>query len=146
MSHRRGLTLIEMLVVVAVVAILAGSLISKFQDTATEARSSALKHNLRSLRAQLELYQSQHNGKYPSATFVELLTSTNVDGTLSSGSGFRLGPYLVDIPVNPFTNSDTITAVSLSPATAAQVTPGGGWLYNATTGEVWADHAAFVSE
>jgi general secretion pathway protein G len=141
-----GFTLVEVLIVVVIMAVLAATIIPQFSDSTTDAKVSTLKFNLHTLRSQLELYRNHHNGAWPSATLVQLTKSTNAQGTVGTGAAFRFGPYIQSIPENPFTNSATVTAIGVSPATAAQVTGSGGWLFNATTGEVWADQADYVTQ
>ena len=141
-----GFTLVEVLIVVLIMAVLAATIIPQFTVSTTDAKVSTLKFNLHTLRAQLELYRNHHEGDPPSATLIELIKETDAKGNIGSGPNFPFGPYMDKIPLNPFTTSATITPISASPATAANVTGNGGWLFNATTGEIWADHADHVGE
>jgi prepilin-type N-terminal cleavage/methylation domain-containing protein len=141
-----GFTLIEVLIVVLVMAVLAAAIIPQFTHSTTDAKLSSLKFNLRTLRTQLELYRNHHEGNSPSATLAEMMKETDAKGNIGTGANFPYGPYMDKIPVNAFTNSSTITSISASPATAADVTGSGGWLFNATTGEIWADDEAHVGE
>ena len=140
-----GFTLVEVLIVVVIMAVLAATIIPQFADSTTDAKVSTLKFNLHTLRSQIELYRTHHDGKLPSATLIELTKSTNVSGTQGTGTNFPFGPYLRTLPDNPFTNVNTVTAITASPATAAQVTDG-GWLFNTTTGELWADNEDYITE
>lgn len=148
MNVRRqsGFTLVEVLIVVVIMAVLAATIIPQFADSTTDAKVSTLKFNLHTLRSQIELYRTHHDGKLPSATLVELTKSTNVSGTQGTGANFPYGPYIRQLPDNPFTNSNTVTAISASPATAGDVTGTGGWLFNTTTGELWADNEDYITE
>jgi len=146
-SARRptGFTLVEVLIVVVIMAILAATIIPQFTDSTKDAKSSTTRFNLHTLRSQIELYRTQHNGVAPSATLVELTQSTDAGGTAGSGANFPYGPYIREIPKNPFTNSAAIKAISTDPAALSDVTAGGGgWIYNATTGGIWIDHADYV--
>lgn len=148
MNVRRqsGFTLVEVLIVVVIMAVLAATIIPQFADSTTDAKVSTLKFNLHTLRSQIELYRTHHDGKLPSATLVELTKSTNVSGAQGTGANFPYGPYIRQLPDNPFTNSNTVTTISASPATASDVTGTGGWLFNTTTGELWADNEDYITE
>src|SRR6185295_3454410 len=137
-TRRSAFTLVEVLIVVVIMAILAATIIPQFTDSTKDAKSSTSKFNLHTLRSQIELYRAQHNGTAPSATLVELTQSTNAAGTSGSGANFPYGPYVREIPKNPFTNSAAIKTISTDPAVATDVTAGNaGWIYNSTTGGIW---------
>jgi general secretion pathway protein G len=138
---RSAFTLVEVLIVVVIMAILAATIIPQFTDSAKDAKASTAKFNLHTLRSQIELYRTQHNGVLPSATLAELLASTNATGGQGTGADYPYGPYLRQLPMNPFTNSTTITVITNDPAQAGDVTGNGGWLYNTTTGGIWIDNA-----
>jgi type II secretion system protein G len=139
--RRSGFTLIEVLIVVVIMAILAATIIPQFSDSTKDAKSSTVKFNLHTLRSQIELYRTQHNGTPPSVTLAELKVSTDATGATGSGASFPYGPYIRDVPINPYTNKNTLTAITNDPAKATDVTGAGGWLYNTTTGGIWIDDA-----
>jgi type II secretion system protein G len=144
--RKPGFTLVEVLIVVVIMAILAATIIPQFTDSTSDAKASTTKFNLHTLRSQIELYKTQHNGVVPTGTLVELTKNTDIDGNQGTGSAYPYGPYIRQIPDNPFNNSNTITVITNDPAVAADVTSTGGWLYNATTGGIWIDHADYVLE
>src|SRR6187549_1217683 len=104
---RAGFTLVEVLIVVVIMAILAATIIPQFTDSTKDAKSSTVKFNLSTLRSQIQLYRTQHNGLNPAATLVELTKTTDVSGAQGTGANYPYGPYLRQIPVNPFTNLTT---------------------------------------
>ena len=61
-------TLVEVLIVVVIMAILAATIIPQFSDSTRDAKVSTTTFNLHTLRSQIELYKTQHNGIVPSAT------------------------------------------------------------------------------
>jgi general secretion pathway protein G len=139
-DRRSAFTLIEVLIVVVIMAILAATIIPQFTDSTKDAKTSTVKFNLATLRSQIQLYRTQHTGLNPSATLIELTQLTDASGNDGTGPGFVYGPYLREIPVNPFTNSKTVTTTTEDPLTTAPAGTG-GWIYNATTGNIWIDHA-----
>lgn len=142
-----GFTLVEVLIVVVIMAILAATIIPQFSDSTKDAKLSTGKFNLHTLRSQIEIYKSQHNGDVPSGTLVELTKTTDSSGAQGTGVNFPFGPYVREIPANPFTNDATVKVIAVDPAVAGSVTSGnGGWLYNETTGGIWLDHADHFDE
>jgi len=144
-DRRSAFTLIEVLIVVVIMAILAATIIPQFTDSTKDAKASTVKFNLATLRSQIQLYRAQHNGLNPSATLVELTTNTDVSGAQGTGANYPYGPYLRQIPANPFSNSNTVTVIAVDPAVAGSVTGSGGWLYNTTTGNVWIDNSTYYT-
>src|SRR5215510_1473265 len=105
-TDRSAFTLIEVLIVVVIMAILAATIIPQFTDSTKDAKTSTAKMNVATLRAQIQLYRTQHSGLNPTATLVELTQTTDINGA-TGGAGAVYGPYLRQIPVNPFTNLST---------------------------------------
>ena len=136
-AGRSAFTLVEVLIVVVIMAILAAAIIPQFTDSTKDAKSSTVTFNLSTLRSQIQLYRTQHNGSNPSGTLAELLTTTNASGTAGTGANYPFGPYLRAIPANSINNLNTVTVITTDPATAAQADGASGWLYNATTGNIW---------
>jgi prepilin-type N-terminal cleavage/methylation domain-containing protein len=65
MNRRRAFTLVELLVVIAVIAILASILFPVFAQAREAARSNTCAANLRQLGIALQLYGRDHDGRYP---------------------------------------------------------------------------------
>jgi general secretion pathway protein G len=82
-SRRAAFTLMEMLVVVAIIVILAGLGGYYFLGQAEEARKSAAKVQVRMLTTAAESYNVQHKGQFPDS--LDILLQKDQDG---------LGPYL----------------------------------------------------
>jgi general secretion pathway protein G len=110
----KGFTLIEVLIVVIIMAVLAATIIPQFSTSTNDAKNSAMRFNLHTIRSQIEMYKIHHLGKVPVlATFTDQMTKpTNVDGQ-TSGSNLIYGPYFQgQLPANPFNNSNTLVAVT----------------------------------
>jgi prepilin-type N-terminal cleavage/methylation domain-containing protein len=154
-TRRNALTLIEVVIVVVIIAVLAATIIPQFSTSTKDARESNLKYNLQSLRTQLELYKVQHAGALPDGTnnLKQLTAATDATGALST-SGLvdgthPFGPYIQGgaIPPQPFSASNTVrldTGMAGTTPTAT-ASPGGGWIYRASTGEIWIDHPSYVT-
>jgi len=127
-----GFTLVEILIVVVILGILAAIVIPQFSQASTEARENSLRANLQTIRSQIELYKIQHNDNEPTfANFVAQMTgTTDIDGA-ATGSDF--GPYLQQIPVNPFTNTNTLDNTGNAGDDVA------AWEYDETDGSFNAD-------
>jgi len=129
----RAFTLVEVLIVVIVLGILAAIVVPQFSTASDDANLSALRTNLQTIRAQLELYKIQHNGSYPTlASFTAQMTA-GTDVTGAAGTDF--GPYLLSIPPNPFSGVNTVTNTTPPAATL-------GWFYDQATGEFRANDSA----
>src|SRR5262245_10490662 len=139
MHRRSAFTLIEVLIVVVIMAILAATIIPQFTDSTKDAKSSTVQFNLHTLRSQIQLYRTQHNGTAPSGTLAELLASTDATGATGTGANYPYGPYLRQIPVNPYSNSASVKVITNDPAQAGDVTGTGGWLYVTASGSIFID-------
>jgi len=147
-----GFTLVEILIVVVILGILAAIVIPQFTSASDDAKGASLYTQLQTIRSQLELYQVQHNGDYPTLAQLQddtnstdgdwgvMINKTNVDHTFTGTP--ELGPYLQQPPKNPFANTDVATLVLGSDATpiATDGTAGdlatSGWIYNEDTGQI----------
>ena len=141
-----GFTLVEIMIVLAVLAILVLAVIPEYGTASQEARESSLATNLQTLTRQIELYRLEHGGKLPNidhanrddrstGRFVQRLTSrTDAVGRVAAAGDY--GPYLMEWPANPF--SDTAVATKILFGTDATSPRDGttGWYYNTKTGEV----------
>jgi prepilin-type N-terminal cleavage/methylation domain-containing protein len=140
-KNRSAFTLVEVLIVVVIMAILAATIIPQFTDSTKEAKASTSRFNLHTLRSQIELYKAHHNGAVPDP-LTDLTIATDADGNTPG----EFGPYVREIPVNPFSNTNTVTATTATQASPPAAATGGGWLYNATTGDIFIDDAAHLND
>ena len=63
--RRRGFTLIELMIVVAIIGVLASIAIPKFADMIRKSQEGATKGNLGSMRSALSIYYGDMEGVYP---------------------------------------------------------------------------------
>lgn len=159
-SDQRGFSLAELLIVIAIIAVLSTVVLLNMKGGEVTAKESALRSNLKIFREALQAYHADH-GFFPCdpsdynssgnlATLKnQLLWYTNVSGQPSQTktSEFRYGPYLQKFPDNPFYNGTDKTKLSevviertrervmeALQTDVANGTGNNGWYYEARTG------------
>ena len=124
---KKAFSLVELMIVVAVLGILAAIVVPQFQDNSTQAKKAVAKDNIRLLRSTIELYAAQHSGVPPGyendnpatvPTFANFLTQT-----------METGNYLLKMPDNPFNNLDTMLVIPNGGTLPSQATGQYGWIY-----------------
>ncbi len=156
MRPARAFTLVEVLIVVLLLGILAGIVIPALAGGTTLARQSTLAMNLNLLRRFVPVYTSQHrevapgypNGDQTAAptgqAFVDQATlSSNASGqTAARGTaGFPLGPYISNVPPNPFNKLATVAVLADGAAFPGAADDSTGWIYKPATGEIRPNNA-----
>ncbi|MDP3041231.1 MAG: prepilin-type N-terminal cleavage/methylation domain-containing protein [Candidatus Omnitrophota bacterium] len=63
--NRKGFTLVEIMIVVAIIALLAAIAIPNLMSAKRTANTAAAKANIRALSTAAEVYATGHNGNYP---------------------------------------------------------------------------------
>jgi general secretion pathway protein G len=146
--HNAGFTLIEVLIVVVIMATLAGTIIPAYLTSADDAKTSSLKHNLHVIEAQLEIYRAQHLNHYPTIqnnALPQLTSSTNAAGEIGQpGPNYPFGPYIMEAPMNPFDGSKMVFPVAVSGQKPTGVIGTlGGWQYDPVTGAFWPNNPEY---
>ena len=149
-KNQKGFTLIELMIVVAIIGILAAIALPKFADMLEKSREGATKGNLTAIRSAMNMYTADQSGAWPI-----FLTDTHAAG--GTDVNF-LKKYLDKIPAvkatgksdvngtnagsGPGTGADTIiTSVFQSTWGVAGATgflaTSKGWRYDSLEGRIW---------
>lgn len=133
----RAFSLIELVIVVVIIGIIGAIAIPRMSRGAEGAADSALTANLATIRSALDLFATEHGGKYPAfgdlpnaliqysdeagTTFVAVRDATHI-----------YGPYLRAIPPLPVGPDKGNAAFVNGTYTAGA----GGWVYGAALGSI----------
>lgn len=126
-AAERGFTLIELMIVVAIIGILAAIAIPKFADLITKSKESSAKGSLGAVRSAVSIYYSDTEGIFPIDLAVGLTTSNK---------------YLDQVPgvtipsVTANSNEGHQNSVAILAQSTPLVTDPGGWYYNSGIGVV----------
>ncbi len=102
MKKKKGFTLIEIVMVIAVIGILLGLILPRFSGMQQEGNIAKAKAELRTLQAAIESYYGHNNGVYP--------TTGNFKKSLEAAT-----PNIVKtVPVDPFNASSKAYVYKLS--------------------------------
>ncbi len=128
LGSKAGFTLIELVIIIVVLGILAAVAVPKYQDITAEAKESACRGALASLRSAITIYYANEAIKNDSAAFPDY------DDLIKPGEVLLSG-----IPKNPYQRSDRFpdSIVMTSKKKGKKQGNKGGWCYNEATGEIW---------
>lgn len=136
-----GFTLVEIMIVIVILGILAALVIPQFTSATDETRENSVRMNLHRIRTQIEVYQQQHDGRWPTlANFEAQMTELSNMAGLTGGTrqtGYKFGPYLMEIPKNARTSERTIGNGAIGTS---------AWYYDETEGTFRANDSQESSE
>ena len=119
LRNRSGFTLIELVIVIAIIGILAGMALPKFFDLTGQAKVAATKAGLGSVRSVLALRYAQSATAGGTASFPASLAATDFAGS--------------DLPKNGLNSLNGVNALSTTTAYTTSTTAGGFWYVTNTT-------------
>jgi prepilin-type N-terminal cleavage/methylation domain-containing protein len=131
----KGYTLLEMIMVTAIISILASVAIPKYAETLKKSQEGALRGNLGALRSALQIYYGDNQGVSPTCTLgpaSTVFTTSLVPAYIQKVPSVRSGLHLPNTSV--YCDADMV---------AGSVHDGQGWYYDGTIpedinrGKVW---------
>lgn len=136
----RGFTLIEVLMVVAALAIIAGVVVPQVTTVVDEAKNAAMLRDLREFTMAIERYRMDHTGSAPdliqNEELVQLTGKTDADGNVGTGAQYIYGPYLTENPRNALNGVRRIFRITTAPP--LNLSSRVGWAYHPGSGQIWA--------
>ena len=142
--YRTAFTLIEILIVVAILGILAAVTLPSIQGHITKAKEATAKDNLRTLRQAIERYANDHDGIPPGYPNDDV--TKNPDGFALFQQLSQNGIYLSDRPENPFNGLNNVIVLRNDDDFLDNVTGEFGWIYKPQTKETRIDWPGKDSE
>ena len=139
-TENRAFTLIEFMIVMVILGIMAALVLPAYSNATATAKSSALKEDIRLLRAQIALYTTQHRNVPPVGNdFIEQMTGySDAMGQTSddADSQYKFGPYLHQMPVNPLNDSAALRVVGGNDSFPDEPEGTEGWVYQPSSGRI----------
>src|SRR5262245_5765331 len=139
-GRRHGFTLIEILMVVAALAIIAGVVVPQVNSVMDDARNAAVLKDLHEFTFAIERYRADHNGATPDLiqndVLAQLLQNTDQYGNVGTGAQYPLGPYLNTVPRNALNGVTRVFRINTAPPSSLSNRV--GWVYHAASGQIWA--------
>ena len=127
-NHRGGFSLFEVLIVVLIIGILASICLPMFRTTAIDARESALRMDLKSLRSDIHAYHFQFQGRFPaSLAALESAVGTIPRNPYTHATGVRFITDLSEVAVDEDAVVNFLSGQKV------------GWFYHPRSGGIWAN-------
>lgn len=125
--NQTGFTLIELVIIIAVLGILAAVAIPKYANITAESKEASARGALGGLRSGITIFYANKAVTTGTAAWPTVADVTT-PGTVMEQS----------VPANPYQHPDSAADSVVTGVTKGTVVgTRGGWAYNAATGEIW---------
>ncbi len=141
---RKAFSLVELLIVIAILGIMAAIVLPSFQDHTKKAKEATAKDNLRILRTAIGAYAARNNGVPPGYIDND---PTQIASNAAFGHHLFGDPrYLNKMPDNPFNNDLSLVILNNADSFPAAGTGDNGWIYQPATRDIRLDWPGTDSE
>ncbi|MHB9155999.1 MAG: type IV pilin protein [Endomicrobiales bacterium] len=142
MKKSQGFTLIELMIVVAIIGILSAIAIPKFADLIRKSNEGATKGNLGAIRSAVSIYYGELEGVFPTPS---ASGDSSTASTLGAVLTMENGKYLKELPqafTPPYPAHAKSSVVTIAVSSADEAASAGAWGYKETNdgvGRQWGD-------
>jgi prepilin-type N-terminal cleavage/methylation domain-containing protein len=156
-KKQKGFTLVELMIVVAIIGVLAAVAIPKFADMLEKSREGATKGNLSAIKSAISNYYADQQGIYPNTLDTQTMTVSGasypafISAYMETLPGVKVtgkSTYnaTADQGKGPGTTADQaavyVAAWSTAPSLATLTTSAGkAWRYDNSSGNFWVNSA-----
>lgn len=147
-KKQKGFTLVELMIVVAIIGVLAAVAIPKFADMLEKSREGATKGNLSAIKSAVSNYYADQQGVYPNTldtatsvvggvpytafvpNYIDLLPAVKVTGKYTGNAAAQQGK-------GPGLGTSAASVTLSTWGGFVATSDGKGWRYNSGSGDVW---------
>ncbi len=125
--RRSAFTLVEILIVVVILGVLSAIVVPQFARATGDAQMVGTVDQLVKLRRALAVYFVRENSRFP-----------NVEAGNGTWGELLGGHYMRNAPANIWVGGDNARVITLGTGPDSGYHTDYGWIYNPSTGDVWA--------
>ena len=133
-GERRAFTLVEVLIVVAILGILAAVIVPEYKNHTQRAKEASAKESLQMLRTTIERYALDHHGVPPGYPLDDRTYMPDVGAFRRELT--KTEHYLSEIPANPFNGTTTATIIADDQPFPTEPDGLTAWIYKPATKQI----------